>query len=253
VVGNVEQVVANAWDELLGTITGTELTRETLHQAREQMTRAMPTLEPIIPPLLPNVGLRPSAQLYNEITRRHDLEAKYFSGNEFIDEMENEEPFNPFKPPYTNQKPEVKPMKLTELTQALPMLGLRVMINPEFNHEYSRDVQGVTGTITSLQGDSRSVYKRITEYKQKGKSTGWSVTVKFDNGKTGTIRIEKLLPVFGIDSVLHRVIFETGDEYMWTPDEYERKIDKYVIVNGYKVHKHEIFNDEYRQKLLDEH
>jgi hypothetical protein len=156
-----------------------------------------------------------------------------------------------------NPKPnqEVNTMSNTnydELTQALPLLGMRVMINPKFDNEFSPEYRGITGTIVNIQGDQSTINNVIQNYK-KGKSDRWSVSIRWDEDKYGasTIHVGKMLPVFGVDKPMHKLKFNTGFTALWTDQEYEENIDRYLIIKGYKIIQHDIHTEESRRKIFE--
>jgi hypothetical protein len=150
---------------------------------------------------------------------------------------------------------EVKPLSNTnydELTQALPLLGMRVMINPKFDNDYNPEYRGITGTIINTQGDLGSTNDIIRQYK-RGISSRWTVSVKWDEEEypASTINTNKLLPVFGVDSTLHKIKFTHGITVAWTEKDYNEKLDIYLIVKGYKISEHIIYNEEKRRKIFE--
>lgn len=140
---------------------------------------------------------------------------------------------------------------VTELQVVLPLLGQRVMIKPEYQSTYDSSYRTETGTIIGLRGGVSDAGRIARQYVQTGRAEGWQVRVRFDNGKDRDINIERMLPVHGIDSTLHEIHFTTGDTYYWTQDDYDKKLDEYVIRHQYEVHKHTKWNNDKRQETVD--
>lgn len=140
-----------------------------------------------------------------------------------------------------------------DITQGLPLLGLRVMLNPErLSREYTDEIKGKSGTITNIQGSESGAKGVIREYKRNGESSSWMVRVKFDGGITRSINIYDLLPIMNTGETIHHVsMYESGDYYL-TEEDYQSKIDEWIIIRGDKIKRHTIWDNEMREKFFNE-
>lgn len=143
-------------------------------------------------------------------------------------------------------------LKLEDLHVAMPLLGLRVMVNPEHFERVNSRMHGLSGTIVNEGGANSSVRDVIRRYKNQGSISDWSVRVMFDNGKSESISIRYLLPIANGHKTMYKVKFTSGDEARWKEEDYKEKINHYVIIHGESVFSTTVYNDEYRQKILDE-
>jgi hypothetical protein len=157
-----------------------------------------------------------------------------------------------FMEPETKSNQEVKPMKLEEITQGLPLLGLRVMINPENQDRYAREIRNLSGNIISLQGTQSDANRHIRQYKQTGRASGWNVTVLFDNKEEHNLRIEHLLPIANGHIDIHFYNLSGGISKFWTKEQAEQYLDQYVIIDRRTVRKHVIYDQAYREKTFNE-
>jgi hypothetical protein len=146
----------------------------------------------------------------------------------------------------------VKQLKLADLEVALPLMGLRVMVNPQHFERVDSRVKNVSGTIISSGGNSFTEKNIIKKYKQNGMLHEWSVTVLFDNKRREHVKIGHLLPIANGHKNVYKVEFQEGDIMRWTEEEYKEKMNEYVIKYGWEVKRLDIYDDAYRQKLLDE-
>jgi hypothetical protein len=79
-----------------------------------------------------------------------------------------------------------------ELTQALPIMGMTVMLNEGGRRNFPTKFHGVKGIIVDQQGSDGSVKNVIRKYKASGYVESWEVSVRFDNGETRNVHIKKL-------------------------------------------------------------
>jgi hypothetical protein len=79
-----------------------------------------------------------------------------------------------------------------ELTQALPIYGMSVILNEEGIKRLPSKFHGIRGFITDVQGSDGSVRSVIRKYKASGYVEGWEVSVRFDNGETRNVHIKRL-------------------------------------------------------------
>jgi hypothetical protein len=82
-----------------------------------------------------------------------------------------------------------------ELTQALPIMGMTVMLNAEGIKRFPTKFHGIKGIIVDQQGSDGSVKNVIRKYKASGYVEGWEVSVRFDNGETRNVHIKRLQKV----------------------------------------------------------
>lgn len=153
----------------------------------------------------------------------------------------------------TTNESEENPLKLNDITQGLPLLGLRIMINPKYNHYYNERYHGESGILVNLRGNKKDAYRKITQYKNEGKTELWRCTILFDNGRESDISIEHMIPIIPKKEVILHEIEFSEDKVIWTPKEYEQNLDEYIIKFQWNLKNHIIWNDEERQKVLDAH
>lgn len=181
----------------------------------------------------------------------HDCEGRcknnrgYYVQKEYLELIDEEQPV-------AQPTGGVSTLKLEDLTVGLPLLGLRVMVNPKHFDRVNERLYGVSGTITNQGGAISTIRDIIRRYKRNGEITNWNVAVTFDNGRREDVRIKYLLPIANGHRDFYRVEFENGEAKTWNEEEYKKHINKYVIEQGWTLHKIHYFDDEYRQKLLDE-
>jgi hypothetical protein len=145
-----------------------------------------------------------------------------------------------------------KQLKLADLEVALPLMGLRVMVNPKYFERVTSRVHNVSGTILNTGGNTFTEKGIIKKYKNTGELHDWTVTVLFDNARRESVKIGHLLPIANGHKNVYRIEFQEGDIMRWTEEEYKEKINEYVIKHGWQVKRTSLYDDEYRQRLLDE-
>jgi hypothetical protein len=79
-----------------------------------------------------------------------------------------------------------------ELTQALPIVGMAVMLNAEGKKRFPTKFHGIKGIIVDQQGSDGTTRSVIRKYKATGYVEGWEVSVRFDNGETRNVHIKRL-------------------------------------------------------------
>jgi hypothetical protein len=82
-----------------------------------------------------------------------------------------------------------------ELTQALPILGMTVMLNDRGMQNIATKFHGVKGIIYDVQGSDSSCRNVIRKYKSNGYVESWEVSVRFETGENRNIRISHLQKV----------------------------------------------------------
>jgi hypothetical protein len=82
-----------------------------------------------------------------------------------------------------------------DLTQALPILGMTVMLNESGKRSFNAQFHGVKGIIYDLQGTDSSTRNVIRKYKANGYVESWEVSVRFETGESRNIRISYLQKV----------------------------------------------------------
>jgi hypothetical protein len=82
-----------------------------------------------------------------------------------------------------------------DLTQALPILGMTVMLNESGRRSFNAQFHGVKGIIYDLQGSDSSTRNVIRKYKTNGYVESWEVSVRFETGESRNIRISHLQKV----------------------------------------------------------
>jgi hypothetical protein len=151
-----------------------------------------------------------------------------------------------------NPAQEVRQLKFEELEVVMPLIGTRVMINPAHYDRVSTKYHGLSGFIVNEGGEYRTVKQVINHYKENRNIPHWSVRVMYDNGESHSIRIEHLLPISNGHRDMRGVTFVDGESYIWTEEQYRANINRHIIGNQNTVLKEIIYNNEYRQKKIDE-
>lgn len=114
-----------------------------------------------------------------------------------------------------------------EVTQALPIMGMRVMINPEKENNYNGNVRGQSGFIIDLQGGEDDAEIQIRKF-SKGKPISWWVSVRFDNNEEISVRLEHMLKIHS-DQTITKLLFSPHGNKIVATREADNVMDEYVI------------------------
>jgi hypothetical protein len=136
------------------------------------------------------------AQIQTEDTRTEDekiLDAEYEISTGEIAQRAIPRP--PIRPTVVTPEPTWTAPSYDELTQALPILGMTVMLNESGRRNIATKFHGVKGIIYDLQGSDSSTRNVIRKYKANGYVESWEVSVRFETGESRNIRISQLQKV----------------------------------------------------------
>jgi hypothetical protein len=106
------------------------------------------------------------------------------------------------RPAVIEPKPTWIAPRYDELTQALPILGMTVMLNDRGMQNFATKFHGVKGIITDVQGSDSSCRNVIRKYKTNGYVESWKVIVRFEIGEQRDIPISYLQKVNSDKSIV---------------------------------------------------
>jgi hypothetical protein len=112
-----------------------------------------------------------------------------------------------------------------ELTQALPILGMTVMLNDRGKIGMSTSYHGVKGIITDVQGSNSSTRNVIRKYKATGYVETWKVIVRFETGENRETPISYLQKVNSDKSIV-RYTDDWDGVYLFFEDGSQAERDK---------------------------
>lgn len=160
----------------------------------------------------------------------------------------------PFYQPKPNEsKVNNVSIQYDDLINALPLPGLRVILNPEKEKNYMSKLKSISGTIIDKCGDIEDVQRIIRGMKEKGFTTdSWYVVVKFDELGNHEIHVRDLILIGNTSEVVHEVRVKDGSTMHLNENEYQEKMDEHLIQHGRKITLHNIWNDEFRRKIFEE-
>lgn len=138
---------------------------------------------------------------------------------------------------------------------AVPLVGVRVMIDPERAGNYPSHLHGLSGTIQELNGGLEGVKDIIRYMKKSDKkySGGWGVSVQFDNGESHSIRVRDMLQIANRHKTVYYVnLKDIGTNHLIGDEAYESYMNEMVIMKGYRVKDITKWDDEKRRKVFAE-
>jgi hypothetical protein len=130
-----------------------------------------------------------------------------------------------------------------ELTQALPILGMTVMLNESGKRSFNAQFHGVKGIITDVQGSDSSCRTVIRKYKSTGYVESWEVSVRFETGENRNIRISHLQKV-NSDKTIVRYTDDWDGVYLFFEEgsQAERdKLDERAIIQKMPLNNRKVF------------
>lgn len=153
----------------------------------------------------------------------------------------------------TNDEEDSPVIPVEQFRHAMPIVGLRVMINPEHNQHYIPIYHGKSGNITSIEGNEEDSVYIIEQMRKRGYyNENWIVKVMFDGLNEESYTLQHLLPIEGGEKDLYVAVFGSGIMIKRLDrTEYDIMKDEYVILQGKTLKREYFYDQEYRQKLLN--